>query len=174
VTGPERDPRKADVRRWQREIVRHLEAFPRQYGALESAMAAFGSDFDLQQFKSAFDTYDDMEAYNRAQAVERALGRVQNFVAQLAISGVKVAQLPPRSEGHGSEAVRAFEVLREAGVIGRPLCRRLVRAQAARVAIEHGYVEAPAGDVHRATRLVHDVAREFLAAYRPWIGSVLE
>lgn len=168
-------PRKADRARWRREIVRHLEAFPRQYAALESAMGAFGDDFDLQPFKLAFETLDDMEDYNRAQAVERALGRVQNFVADLAIAGAKLAELdPPGAEGRGSAAQRAFESLCDAGVIGRELCRRLVRAQVARSAIEHAYVEVPAGDVHRAALLIHRTARDFAAAYRPWIAPYLE
>ena len=58
-------------------------------------MAAFGGDFDLKQFKAAFETSDDLDAYNRVQVVERALGRVQNFVADLAQAGAKLAQLPP-------------------------------------------------------------------------------
>ncbi len=81
-------PRKADIVRWQREIVDHLEDFPRQHAALETAMAAFGETFELRQFKAAFETRTDMEAYNRAQAVERALGRVQNYVADLTIAGI--------------------------------------------------------------------------------------
>ena len=86
-------PRKVDRQRWRREIVRHLEDFPRQYAALEAAMAWFGGNFDLQEFKKAFDTTDDMEAYNRVQAVERAVGRVQNYVAELAQAGVKLAEV---------------------------------------------------------------------------------
>ena len=66
-------------------------------------MAAFG-DFDLQEFKRAFDTADDLEAYNRVQAVERALARVQNFVAELAQAGSKLAQLPLLAERHASPA----------------------------------------------------------------------
>lgn len=76
-------PRKVESKRWRRDITEHLEQFPRQYAALESAMAAFGEDFDLKEFKAAFDTTEDMEAYNHVQALERALGRVQNFVAEL-------------------------------------------------------------------------------------------
>lgn len=55
-------PRTVDRRRWRRDIVRHLEDFPRQYSALEHAMAAFGGDFDMQRFKEAFDTIDDLDA----------------------------------------------------------------------------------------------------------------
>jgi uncharacterized protein YutE (UPF0331/DUF86 family) len=171
---PEREPRKADVNRWRLAIVRHLEDFPRQYAALESAMAAFGDEFDLRRFKDAFDTTADMEAYNRVQAVERAAGRVQNFVAELAEAGVKLAQLPrpPLADG-GSAAEQAFAALREAGIIDGNLYRRLTRAQKARSMIEHAYIEAPAGDVHRATRLVHDTARDFIGRYRSWIDPYL-
>lgn len=169
----ETGPSKADRNRWRSAIVRHLEDFPRQYAALENAMAAFGDDFDLRRFKQAFEDREDMEAYNRAQAVERALSRVQNYVAVLAASGVKLAGLPP-SGTHRSEAERAFEGMNKAGIVNAALCRRLRQAQKARTRIEHGYVQLPAGDVHRAAELVHDAARDFIAAYRGWIGPLLE
>ena len=172
---PDKVPSKADRSRWQRDIVRHLEEFPRQYAALESAMAAFGGDFDIRQFKEAFNTAEDMEAYNRVQAVERAVGRVQNFVAELAQAGTKLAVLPrpPIAQG-GSAAQQAFEALREGAVIGAALCRRLTRAQNARSMIEHSYVRTPAGDVHRAAELVHRTALEFIGPYRKWIEPYLE
>jgi len=136
-------------------------------------MAAFGDNFDLQQFKQAFNTTDDMDAYNRVQAVERALGRVQNFVADLAEAGVKLAQLPRAPEAHGSSAHQAFIALREAEVIDGELCRRLTRAQDARSIIEHGYIETSAGRVHQAAELVHESARDFIAAYRTWVEVYL-
>ena len=138
-------------------------------------MAAFGDDFDRQRFKQAFDTRDDMEAYNRAQAVERAVGRVQSFVAELAEAGVRLGQLPlPPIEPDGSAAQRAFEALRDAGVIDRGLTRRLTWAQRARSMIEHSYVQTPAGDVHRAATLVREAARAFIAPYRDWIAPHLD
>jgi len=164
-------PDVSDRERWQRDVVRHLEDFPRQYAALETAMAAFGDDFDLRPFKEAFNTATDMEAYNHVQALERAVGRVQNFVAQLAQAGAKLADLS--SEGHGPDAQRAFEALRDAGVIDRSLCRRLTRAQNARSRIEHSYVGVNAGDVHRAANLVHGAARDFIGPYRAWVESYL-
>lgn len=168
-------PRKAERRRWQRDIVRHLDDFPRQYAALETAMATFGEDFDLQRFKEAFNTREDMEAYNRVQAVERAVGRVQNFVAELADAGAKLAQLRrPPIRDDGSPAQQAFEALRDAGVIDRSLCRRLLQAQKARSMIEHSYVQTPAGDVHRAAELVHETALDFVGFYRAWIEPYLE
>jgi hypothetical protein len=168
-------PRKVDRQRWRRDIVRYLGDFPRQYAALENAMGTFGDDFELTEFKQAFDTADDMEAYNRVQAVERAVGRVQNYVAGLAEAGVKLAQLPRLPlDGQRSRAEHAFEALREGGIIDGGLCRLLVRAQSARTRIEHNYVQTPAGDVHRATLLVRDAARQFIGAYRTWIGPYLE
>src|SRR5271170_804373 len=90
----ERAPRKVERGRWRDLIVGHLADFPRQYAALESAMNAVGDDFDLRAFKGAFETTEDMEAYNRVQAAERAVGRVQNFIGDLAENGVKLAELP--------------------------------------------------------------------------------
>ncbi|MGH2961034.1 MAG: hypothetical protein ACRDL3_02400 [Solirubrobacterales bacterium] len=169
------EPRKADRKRWARDIVRHLEDFPRQYAALETAMATFGEDFDLPAFKRAFNTTEDLEAYNRVQAVERAVGRIQNFVAELSIAGARLAQLPlPPMGDDGSQARQAFEALRDAGVVDGRLCRRLTRAQKARTMIEHSHVQTPARDVHRATELVHHAAREFIARYRAWIPPYIE
>lgn len=170
-----RKPRAAHRDRWQREIVNHLEDFPRQYDALENSMTAFGEDFDLPRFKEAFDTTKDMDAYNRVQALERALGRVQNYVADLADAGAKLAALPrPPLGDNGSPVQQAFEALRDAGVIDGNLCRRLTRAQKARSALEHTYVQTNAGDVHRSATLVHDAAREFIGRYRAWIAEYLE
>ncbi len=165
--------RKADRRRWERDIVRLLEDFPRQYAALETAMTTFGDDFDLQPFKEAYNTTvtGDLESYNRVQAVERAVGRVQNYVADLAVDGVRLAKLG--TGGDGSSARRAFGAMRDAKVIDGGLCRRLMRAQDARVMIEHGYVQTPAGDVHRAAQLVHEAARDFIRPYRGWIEAHL-
>jgi uncharacterized protein YutE (UPF0331/DUF86 family) len=112
--------------------------------------------------------------YNRVQAVERALGRVQNFVADLAQAAVKLAQLPPVPEGHGPPSHQAFAALREAGVIDGGLCRRLMRAQDARTMIEHGYIETSAGRVHQAAELVHESARDFIGRYRTWVEPYLK
>lgn len=138
-------------------------------------MSAFGEDFDLEEFKEAFNSGHDMDAYNRVQAVERALGRVQNFVADLAAAGARIAGLailPAKADG--SPAQQAFEALRDARVIDGELCRRLTRAQKARSRIEHGYTGIPAGDVHRAALLVHDSALDFLASYSGWIAPLLD
>jgi hypothetical protein len=167
-------PRKVDRSRARRDILRHLEDFPRQYAALETAMGAFGGDFDLEPFKEAFHTTEDMAAYNSVQAVERAAGRVQNFVTELADAGVKLAGLERKPTADaGSRAQQAFEALRDARIIDGALCRRLVRAQNARSMIEHSYVQTPAGDVHRATELIHAAARDFIGPYRGWIGGYL-
>ena len=170
---PDPGPRPVDPKRWRLAIVRHLEDLPRQYAALEHAMASFGEDVALQQFKSAHNTLDDMDAYNRVQAVERALGRVQNYVGELAEAGVKLAASPSAAERHGPSAQVAFEAMRDANAISARLCARLIRAQNARTLIEHGYVQTPAGDVHRAAILVRDTARDFIGSYRGWIEPYL-
>lgn len=157
-----------------REIIDLLEDLPRQDAALETAMATFGEDFDLSEFKAAYEATapEDMGDYNRVQAVERGIGRVQNYIAELAIKGAELAQLSVGTGG--SRAHLAFEALRDEGVIGAPLCRKLIRAQKARSRIEHSYVKVPAGDVHGATVLVSETAREFAGPYGKWIRPFLE
>jgi len=167
------EARSADTKRWRLAIVRYLEDFPRQYAALENGMAAFGADFDLQQFKMTYDTAEDLDAYNRVQAVERGLGRVQNYVSELAEAGVKLAALPRPMDSHASPAQQAFEAMRGAKLISSSLCRRLVQAQNARTRIEHSYIQTPAGDVHRAAILVRGSARDFMISYRAWIEPYL-
>ncbi|HET9763564.1 MAG TPA: hypothetical protein VFR50_08625 [Casimicrobiaceae bacterium] len=167
------EPRKVDVKRRRREIVRCLEDFPRQYIALEHAMAAFGTDFDLRKFKSACEA-TDMDEYNRVQAVERALGRVQNYASDLAIAGVRLARIAPRSQADGSAARQAFVALRDAKVIEAELCRRLTRGHEARTMIEHSYVDTTAGYIHKSARLIHDTARDFIGRYRTWIEPFLD
>ena len=170
---PDPDVRAVDTKRWRLAIVRHLGDLPRQYAALEHAMASFGEDFDLQQFRAAYNTAEDMDAYNRVQAVERALGRVQNYVGELAEAGAKLAALPRPAESHRSSTEIAFEAMRHAKVISGGLCRRLIQAQNARTRIEHSYVQTPAGDVHRAAIVVRDTARDFIGSYRDWIEPYL-
>ena len=167
-----KQPTEARRNRWRSEIVEHLGDFPRQYAALGNAMAEFDEGFDLAAFKAAFESTTDMDAYNRAQAVERALGRVQNYLAQLSITGAKLAGLKSAKAGEG-EADKAFGALRDAGVIGPAQCRRLRQTQAARRRIEHGYVKVPAGDVHRAAELILDAARAFIGPYRAWVEDYL-
>ena len=166
-------PRKAELARWRREIVEHLADFPRQYAALETAMAAFGDEFELAAFRQAYETATDMEAYNRAQTVERALARVQNYVADLSIGGVKLARLKPAESRNEGAAQRAFVTLAGEGVISKALCNRLKRAQKARTLIEHSYVQVPAGNVHGAAELIHEAARDFVGPYRAWIEEYL-
>jgi uncharacterized protein YutE (UPF0331/DUF86 family) len=166
------EPSERQRDRWRAEVIELLEDFPRQYAALENAMAEFGERFDLKVFKAAFDSSTDMDAYNRAQAVERALGRVQNYVAQLSITGAKLAGLKP-AKAEESDAAKAFGALKDAGIISGELCRKLRRAQRARTMIEHSYVKVPAGNVHQAAELVVSSAREFIGPYRDWVEDYL-
>ncbi len=165
--------RPAERKRRQRQIVDVLAKLPREYRALENAMAAFGASFDLKAFKRAFESADDLDAYNRAQAVERGLGRVQNFMTDLAEAGALLAALPIPDGEHGSRAQRAFASLRAAKVIDGELCRQLVEGQRERSRIEHAYVDVTAAEVHRAAQLVHAIAPRFLRRYVDWIEPYL-
>jgi hypothetical protein len=165
--------RPAERKRRQRQIVDVLAKLPGEYSALEYTMSTFGSDFDLKAFKRAFEGTDGPDAYIRVQAVERGIGRVQNFLTDLAESGSLLAALPIPDGEHGSRAQRAFVSLRAAGVIDDELCAQLVEGQRKRSRIEHMYIDVTAGEVHGAARHVHGVAPRFLQRYVDWIEHYL-
>jgi hypothetical protein len=167
------DVRPAQRKRWQRKVIDVLAQLPREFLALENAMAAFGESFDLKAFKRAFDSTRDFDAYNRAQAVERAIGRVQNFMTDLAEAGALLAELPIPDGKHGSRAERAFASLRAARVVDGELCGQLIEGQRERSRIEHVYLDVTAGEVHRAAVLVHDTAQRFVPRFRDWIEPYL-
>jgi hypothetical protein len=167
--------RKVARRRLARRIAARVEDFPRQHAALESAMDEFGDEFDVQRFKRAFETVDDLEAYNRVQAVERAVSRVQGYVADMAMDGARLADLPSEpAGGEGFRAASAFDALRDAKVIDGRLCGRLGTAQSNRSQIEHEYPGLRAGKVHKTAILVRDASREFFALFCPWIEPHLD
>lgn len=159
-------------KRLHSEIVERLASLPGEILALESAMEEFGEEFELKEFKLAFERQDGIKAYNRVQAVERAFSRVQNYVVELAERGSRLAQLE-LPETHEANSARAFDALKEAGVISASLCRNLKRTQKARSDIEHDYPGMKAGRLHAAVELGLPAARQFIDPYRVWIEAYL-
>lgn len=155
------------------EVNARLEDFPLQIEALQSAMEEFGDDFELTEFKLAFERKAGIKSYNKVQAVERAFSRVQNYVVELAAYGLQLAEVElPRT--HQSDAARTFDALKAEGVIGAALCNRLKRAQKARAAIEHEYVAVKGGRLHEAVEMVLPAAQDFIRPYATWIAPYLE
>jgi uncharacterized protein YutE (UPF0331/DUF86 family) len=114
----------------------------------------------------------DMALYNRVQALERAVTRVQNILADLAIAGARLGGLT-LPEIKAGDAERSFEALKEGGVISASLCKRLRKAQKTRNLIEHDYDKVTAGQLHDVAEEVRDQSREFLRPFRDWIEPLL-
>jgi hypothetical protein len=113
--------RDIDRKRWRRSLVSHLEDYPRQLEALRFSTRTFGADFDLAEFAAAFSS-DDPALYTRVQAIERALGRLQSYMAAMAEDGTKLAGLDRRSpKDREPKSQPAFEALRDAEVITKDL-----------------------------------------------------
>jgi uncharacterized protein YutE (UPF0331/DUF86 family) len=170
--GGDKAPRRVDLRRRQKKIVDELANLPREHEALEYAMTAFGADFDLKALKAAMRADADIALYSNVQALERAVTRVQNILADLAVSGAKLAglELP---EARAGEAERSFEALKQSGVISAALCKRLRKAQKTRNRIEHDYDKVTAAQMREVAMEVRDLSREFLRPFRDWIAPAL-
>lgn len=174
MTPKRAEPRPVEVRRWRQEILDLVADMPHQHQALEYAMRGFGRDFELPALKRALERSGDFEAYNRAQALERAVTRVQNMLAELAIAGVKLGGLEPPDGSRGGRADRSFEALRAAGVIDGSVASRLKDAQRVRNLIEHDYDKVTARQLHKAVEEVFDLAFTFLRPFRDWIEPYLD
>jgi len=166
-------PSRRDTDRLQKEIVAHLEDFPRQLDALEAGINVFGSNFDLKEFKDSFEGKNGTEGYLRVQALERSFTRVQNYIAQLSQSGAMLAGLDLPKIRQGA-AARSFEALKSAGVIDATTCRRLKQTQDARSAVEHEYVRMKAGRLHKAIALLAATTRDFIGPYTAWVAPYLD
>lgn len=160
-------------KRLHSEIVERLYSLPDEILALESAMEEFGEGFELKEFKRAFEKKEGIKAYNRVQAVEHAFSRVQNYVVELAERGCRLARLELHGT-HEANSARAFDALKEAGVINASLCRNLKRTQKARADVEHDYPGMRAGRLHAAVELGLPSAREFIRPYSSWIAPYLK
>jgi len=165
-------PRPVDLRRWKQEIVEGLASLPREHEALEYAMVEFGTGFRLAELTKALDPKATLALYNRVQALERAVTRVQNILADLAIAGVKLGGLPLPATQAGL-ADRSFEALSEEGVISAALSRRLRNAQRMRNLIEHDYNKVSAGQLHKVVKDVRALGTEFARPFRDWVEPML-
>jgi uncharacterized protein YutE (UPF0331/DUF86 family) len=145
--------RVADVRR-------HLTA-------LRAAMAEFGRDFDLDDFRSAYASEDPV-TLNRVKAVERGVDQLYNYIAELAALGLQLAEVRPRDAE--SNARRDLQSLRRIGVLGTQRAQRLERLRELRRLLVHEYATATAEQVHEAARIVAAEFVPFYDAYREWIA----
>ena len=170
--GEAKASRPVDLRRWKKEVVDGLGSLPREHEALEYAMADFGMSFELAELKRALAPRADIALYNRVQALERAVTRVQNILADLAIAGVKLGGLALPATKAGV-ADRSFEALKDGGVISAALSRRLRNAQRLRNLIEHDYDKVTAGQLHKVAEEVRGLSRDFVRPFRDWVGPKL-
>jgi uncharacterized protein YutE (UPF0331/DUF86 family) len=165
--------RPIDRKRWRQRLTARLEDFPRQLDTLRYSTQRFEPDFDRAAFAAAFES-ENPELYSRVQAVERGYGRLQNYVAEIAIDAVNLAELSRRPhEGNEPQAAPFFEALRDDGVLSKDLTRGLVRTQRSRALFEHDYVKVSARDVHEAVLLLLDAAPAFLTAVVPFVEALL-
>lgn len=150
--------------RLTREIHVRLADLPRHLTALKEAMAGFGEDFGLEPFTAAFAS-EDPEELNRVKAVEQGFQQLFAYIAELAQLGLARTDLRGGKGG-------AFEKLRDAGVISKERCARLVRINEIRNDVAHFYVHAEAKDVHEGALLLVEEIGGFLADYRRWLTDL--
>lgn len=151
---------KAKIRDRVSDVRRHLVA-------LRTAMAEFGEDFELEQFRQAYDS-DDPVLLNRVKAIERGVDQLYDYVAELSAFGLELAEIRNRHQETNARA--DIDALERIGVIGRQRARRMQRLRELRRLLIHEYATATAEQVHEADRIVASEFVAFYDAYRDWIS----
>jgi uncharacterized protein YutE (UPF0331/DUF86 family) len=151
---------KAKVRDRVSDLRRHLVA-------LRTAMGEFGEDFELEQFRLAYESEDPV-LLNRVKAVERGVDQLYNYIAELAALGLELAEL--RTRRQETNARVDIDSLTRAGVIGPGRARRLQRLRELRRLLVHEYATATAEQVHEAARIIANEFVPFYDSYRAWIA----
>lgn len=161
--------RDIDRRRLRASLLQHLEDYPRQLDVLRYGF----EQFDLPDFERAYVSRDP-EVYMPVQAIERGFGRIQNYTADMAVAGARLAELRVRTNRDSEpRAQPAFEALRDANAITATLCRGLIASQKSRSLLEHDYVRIPGSDVYAAVAKLVDIAPRFLAGFATWVEAFL-
>jgi uncharacterized protein YutE (UPF0331/DUF86 family) len=151
---------KAQIRDRVSDVRRHLVA-------LRPAMAEFGEDFELDDFREAYDS-DDPVLLNRVKAVERGVDQLYNYIAELAALGLELAEVRARRQETNARA--DIDSLTRIGVIGPERARRLQRLRELRRLLVHEYATATVEQVHEAARIIANEFVPFYDAYRDWIA----
>jgi hypothetical protein len=155
------DPKRA--RALKLKIRDHVNDVRRHLLALRTAMAEFGTDFDLDAFAAAFASEDPV-TLNRVKAVERGVEQIYACITELAAFGLELAELRGRREE--ADARGDLAELRRAGVLPMELTRRLQRLRELRRMLAR---HATAEHVHEAALLVTANFPGFYDAYRDWV-----
>lgn len=151
---------KAKIRDRVGDVRRHLIA-------LRVAMAEFGEDFDLDEFRAAHASADPARL-NQVKAVERGVDQLYNYIAELSAFGLELAGV--RSRHEELNARRDLAALRRLGVLRPERARRLDRLRELRRLLVHEYASASADQIHEAARIAADEFVSFYDAYRAWIA----
>ncbi|MDQ3355517.1 MAG: hypothetical protein M3502_02120 [Actinomycetota bacterium] len=151
---------KAKIRDRVADVRRHLIA-------LRTAMAEFGEDFDLDEFRVAHAS-DDPVVLNQVKAVERGVDQLYNYIAELSAFGLELAEVRPRDAE--LNARRDLQALSRIGVLGAQRAQRLERLRELRRLLVHEYATAQAEQIHESARLVAAELAPFYEAYRAWIA----
>jgi len=160
------NPQRADA--LKRKVLDRIRDVRRHLVALESAMAGFGEDFDLDVFQAEFDS-EEPDKLNRVKAVERGVDQLYNYMAELTAFGLELAG--ERRRFDDTNARLDLDTLARLRVISGERARRLQRLREYRRLLVHEYATATATQVHEAARIVSDELPAFYRAYGEWVRN---
>lgn len=155
-------------RRLPVEITTRLADTGRHYEALRHALEAFG-DEAAGGFETAARSQDPIQLA-ATYAVERPFQILAGYVVELASSGLDLAGL--RSRGGLPSGVQDLRGLRDAGVLSRDQCERLIEIWRYRNGLVHEYPGIKPARTHAAARQLVRELPPFLRRYGDWLRGL--
>jgi len=147
-------------------IERHLERMPLERDALLLAMRQFGTDFDRDAWRTAYEAFSAEEHNRVVQITSNLRALVDNAVELARVAATLTGLRPP---GRRPSTNADIEALRADGALSGKQTYELVQLKELCDRMRHEYVYVDAEDVYRAVRSLVKFLPGFTASYVQWL-----
>lgn len=140
---------------------------PAERAALQLAMGQFGEDFDLDAWRTAYDSPDPLDM-NRVRQVTGGYAELVNHCTEMVRAAVSLGALRPLDRR--LDAPGDYRALAQAGGVSKESARELIRLHSTRNKLAHIYIEVRADELHAAVLALLDRLPRFVKDYVAWLA----
>ena len=147
-------------------IAAKLERLPVQRRSLVVALRAFGEDFDVAEWATAFHSTDVADVHRVLLVTGGYLALVNNTVEAVKIGAELVEVKPPRGE-RGAAAV--IDAIRRDGGVSPEQAESFAKIYGTRNSLQHASSEVRATEVHDHVKLLLRHLPGFVSSFTSWL-----
>jgi hypothetical protein len=150
------------------QLSKRLERLPFEHKALQLSTAHFGDDFDLDEWKRSYYSFNP-EEMNRVRQVTGGFNEILNHCTEIArVSVTAAGLLPADRRPHAPTDYKAFQ---KSGGITAQRCSILIELNRVRNELTHIYVEVEAETVHRSVKVIITQLPGFTKGVVKWLRN---